>query len=452
MLAAGAAAALAAAGATWRAGAEEGPALAPGTGTATAQIAKVDPRAGNLSLGITAGLALADYTNRVARAESRSVDLGVIGTTLAAEPCDGGEPALPADQQPQPLHTETGDPGAAGGLSAADAGVATKRVQATDQPLGVAETAVASTGIPGVVEIAGARARAEAGFVSGQRLARATTDIDEVRLAGGLVVLRGLHWEALHTSGPTAPKATFTIDGATVAGTSVPVGSAGGAEAAVEQLNAVLAPLGIRVQLPAGRTSGGVLFLDPLTVSVVPAEARDDVLGAVVGAVQPLREAAFAPLVEGCTELSKNGKSAVTVFDVALGSLTGAGSFAVALGGVQATTADIAFSNVLGGLDASSPAAEPPVGGPVGGAGLADDVVRTGPSPQVATPASTPPAVPTGASGERATAAVARSGAGRAALAVVALAVLAATALAAGADWWSLRRRADAAAPGGAGP
>lgn len=433
--------------AAWHAGAAPAPEVAPGTGTAVAQTIKVDPRAGNLSLGITVGSALADYTNRVARAESRAIDLGVIGTTLASEPCDGGEPALPADQQPQPLHVETGEPGAAQGVSATDAGLITKRAQATDQPLGVAETTSGTIGVPGVVEATGTRARAEAGLVGGQRLARAVTDIGELRLAGGLVSLRGLHWEAVHTSGEAGPRATFSIGGASVAGVPLPV-APDVTEAVVAQANAALAPLGIRLQLPAAHLSGGVLFLDPLTVSVVPAEARDDVLGPVVAALQPVREAAFAPLTEGCTELSKNGKTPVTVFDIALGSLTGAGSFSVALGGVQATTGDIAFSNVLGGLGGDTQAENPESPPPAGPAGIDVEASREA-KPTNGFPA--PPSTPSvrDLPREQAAPVQAHRRAGRAALAMAALGVLAATALAAGADWRFIRR-AVATSPGGA--
>ena len=36
-------------------------------------------------------------------AESRAINLGVIGVTLAGEGCDGGDPTLPEEDQPQPL-------------------------------------------------------------------------------------------------------------------------------------------------------------------------------------------------------------------------------------------------------------------------------------------------------------------------------------------------------------
>ena len=55
-----------------------------GQASAIAQSYKVDPRTAALSLGISFGVSLAGYTNNVAQAESRGIDLGIIGSTLAA--------------------------------------------------------------------------------------------------------------------------------------------------------------------------------------------------------------------------------------------------------------------------------------------------------------------------------------------------------------------------------
>src|SRR4051812_38785091 len=75
-----------------------------GTASAIAQSYKVNPTTAQLSIGITFGTSLAGYTNNVAQAESRAIDLGIIGTTLSAQGCDGGAPTLPSDKQPQSLH------------------------------------------------------------------------------------------------------------------------------------------------------------------------------------------------------------------------------------------------------------------------------------------------------------------------------------------------------------
>ena len=84
-----------------------------GTGSASAQSIRLNPVSGGLSFGIGIGEALAGHQNTVGTAESRSANLGVVGTTLAAEGCDGGEPTLPEDQQPGTLRTDSTEDGAA---------------------------------------------------------------------------------------------------------------------------------------------------------------------------------------------------------------------------------------------------------------------------------------------------------------------------------------------------
>ena len=95
--------------------APSGGGVEPGQGLAIAQTDRVDPRAGGLSVGLNFGISIAGHQNSVAQASSRAVDLGVIGTSLAAPGCDGGAPAMPADKQPQPLQVDSRDPSAAQG-------------------------------------------------------------------------------------------------------------------------------------------------------------------------------------------------------------------------------------------------------------------------------------------------------------------------------------------------
>src|SRR5882757_8250781 len=82
----------------------------PGQGAAFADTMKIDPRAGNLSIGIDFGKAAADHQNSAAQAISQAMDLGTIGTSAAAYGCDGSAPALPESQQPQPLIADTRTP------------------------------------------------------------------------------------------------------------------------------------------------------------------------------------------------------------------------------------------------------------------------------------------------------------------------------------------------------
>src|SRR4051794_38692198 len=107
-----------------------------------------------------------------------------------------------------------------------------------------------------------------------------------------------------------------------------------------------------------------------MSIGVVPNAQRDAVAGAVIGGIQPIRKA----LVDALLEQSCKNASYVTIFDLVVGSVTGAGEFALELGGVQATSSEIpkngfalgSASYSLGGGSAGG-ARLPPRGGSTGG-------------------------------------------------------------------------------------
>lgn len=358
----------------------------PGTALATAQALKLNPTFASLSLGITVGFSAADYTNRVARAESRALDLGQIGATLAAEGCDGGDPTLPADQQPQPLRTDSRDPKAAQGYSEQEtwAPVVTKSVRASSAPDGEARTSAVSLGDGRTVSIDGAASRARAHVVDGAtREALGTADVAGLDLAG-VVHLRGLRWEAVHRSGRQAhAEGRFSIGSLTIGGVPVPTSDPSAAFAAA---NAALAPLGIGLVAPKVRVADGVVSVDPLAVAVVPSAARDGFTRPVLEAAYPVRKA----LADALLQASCKTASFLTIADLLVGSVTGSGSFALQLGGVQATSGAVSTASFLQPLPAAAPDAAPPGGETVD---LADPV----PPPSDTTSAAPPPA---GAPGE----------------------------------------------------
>jgi hypothetical protein len=308
---------------------------APGQGSAIAQTMKVDPKAGSLSLGVTFGEALAAHQNSVAQAASQAINLGVIGTTLGSEGCDGSAPTYPSDQQPQPLRVDSRDAGADKGKTESEDNAFSKYVRADGTPLGEAVTTAAPFGIAGVLEVGGGTARTHSGLVNGAREAQATVDVSGLNLAG-VVDLSSLHWEATYRStGDNKVTGSFTIGHATIAGTAVPTNDP---SATLAQANTALSLLGLKLVPGTAHQEGGVLFVDPLTISVVPNAQRDAVAGAVIGGIQPVRQSLFdALLAQSC----KNS-SYITIFDLVVGSVTGAGEFALSLGGAQASSSEIA--------------------------------------------------------------------------------------------------------------
>ena len=306
----------------------------PGQGTALAQTQKIDPKAGGLSLGFTFGMSIAGHQNEVAQASSQAINLGIIGTTLASEGCDGSDPSLPADQQPQALRIDSRDPNADKGKTEEENGAFTKEVRASSSPLGEATTTTAGYSIAGVLSVGSGVSKTHSGIVDGAREAVATVDIGSIDLAGQ-VHLGGLHWDATYRStGDNKVAGTFSIGNASIAGQPLPTNDP---SAVLDQANTVLKNLGLKLVAPTARNSGGVLFVSPLMIAVVPNAQRDAVAGAVIGGIQPLRKA----LVDALLAQSCKNASYITIFDLVVGSVTGAGEFALSLGGVQASSSVI---------------------------------------------------------------------------------------------------------------
>jgi hypothetical protein len=123
--------------------------------------------------------------------------------------------------------------------------------------------------------------------------------------------------------------------------------------------------------------ASGVVFVDPLKIGIVPSKLRDSVISSLLGQLQDVRQSVtdFIASIScnGSTNiLGNNGSTLVTVLDLALASVSGAGSLTVELGGVQATTSAITQFQGLGDI--------PPVdtGGTDGSADLTDLGATTG--------------------------------------------------------------------------
>lgn len=315
----------------------------PGVGSAYAQGYKIDPRSGRLSFGITYGLALAGHQNNVAVGEARSVDLGVIGTTLAAEGCDGGDPTFPKEDQPQPLVVRSTEENSGAGRTETENAVE-KQAKATDQPFAESVAITAASGDPAAVRIGSTTSRTVSGIVDGSRRATAITEVGDVTFAGGAVVLTGLRWIGTYQSAPAEEiSGSFTIEGIESAGRQIPVDDV---VAGLAQVNEVLDPLGFFLDPPTVRNESGIVFVDPLRIGIEPSPTRDGVLGPAISALSPVRQSVFDALIEAdCSNASY-----ITIADIVLGSVTGAGSLNIELGGVTASSGDLGATSMLGAL------------------------------------------------------------------------------------------------------
>lgn len=355
-----------------------------GTASATAQSFKVNPQTGALSLGISFGVTLTNYQNKVAIAEARGIDLGIIGTLLAAQGCDGGAPTLPADQQPQPVHVEARNDTHQASATGSDEGLFNKDVHVTDQPFADSVATSAPFGAPGAFQIGAAKAESISRYNDdGTREAIATTDISTLTFgpdAAPVAKLAGLHWEVRRLTGSRDESVeNFTIGSMTIAGTPVPTTDV---SAAVAALNGALNTIGIELTPPQSRSGAGFIYEDPMKIGVVPNPTRDQIAGTLLGTLQPARQAA----VDALLQQSCSNATYITVGDVVLGSVTGAGAFELELGGVHATSGEYsAFAFPT--LPAAPPLAEvapiaitapsPPPASQVGAATLAAPTYRT---------------------------------------------------------------------------
>jgi hypothetical protein len=245
-----------------------------------------------------------------------------------------------------------------------------------------------------VLQIGPARAEATSGLVNGQRVATATVDIANLTIAG-VVALNGLHWKGVYSTGTkTTYSGEFTVGSLTVGGVPVPVQSP---KAVIDLLNQVLGPLGVVITWPTAHLNGDALFVDPLTIAVEPNAGRDAITGGVLNAIQPIRE----PLFDALLKATCQAATPILISDVVIGSITGAGSFGLELGGVHASTGTITLSDFLGGGGESAPetATGAVTGGGVGGTGGSSlgstgDLGPTVPGP-TSTSGSAPTASPT---------------------------------------------------------
>ena len=325
-----------------------------GSGRAAAKYLRVGPSRGSLSLSPTVGLALSDFLNTRGRGDVRTADFAALADSLPPEVAEG----LPS------LKVESNEEGAEDGRTATigtpaevpvGLSAATLRASAGTAPFGRSSFETAPVDLD-VLAVSGGTAEAFSGIVDGNvREAVGTVQIGKVDIGGGVLVLEGLRWKAVHRTGAdSVEQGTFTVGSVSVAGQSF--GAPEGAEQpladALAAAQPLLRPLGIQVTLPTPRIEGGVVELTPLRIRVANSE-----LGAVVGpvleAAQPGREA----LVDGLRGATEDVDAAILLTDVALGVLAGGSTLDIELGGVTAQTAEpskgFSFGSG-GGFDLSS--------------------------------------------------------------------------------------------------
>jgi len=341
----------------------------PGSGSATASALQAGGKAAGLALTVLFGESATGYIGTAAQAASQTVDMGLLGTLLAAKPCDGG-PAVPSQLIPQGIRVDSREQNAAAGKHASygetDAGspvqvtLGGEKVAAFRDPRGHSTTTMAAAAVPGVLDVRAATADTESGIADGAtRLAKASINLGDVDLFGGIVKLRNLQWTAHQQTGKDATTdGGFSIGGAELGGQRLPTGDPG---AVIEAISQVTSQVGVTLVPPKTDKSNGIVRVTPLLIHLQSSPTQQAVISPLLSAAQPIRQAVTAAL----TTLSCRFQTAITVADVMAGPVTGSGAGELGLGGVTATTEGTRFENPFSTSLGGGPSALPPgLGGP----------------------------------------------------------------------------------------
>jgi hypothetical protein len=214
-------------------------------------------------------------------------------------------------------------------------------------------TALTNIDIANEITVAGGQSSAFSSIINGNtRESEATTQIGSVSLLGGLVVLSGLKWESMQSTGakPTS-SSTFSITSVSVAGDVLPV-TVSTLSSVFDAVNAALSSTGFHVSLPHETLgSDGTVQETPLSVGIDNSALGQKAVGPAVSTLQPLRNEIFDAL---------SGVNATTgevdlFAEIALGILAGQGNLDLDFGGTYATTSGATFTNPFGTSSAGPP-------------------------------------------------------------------------------------------------
>lgn len=329
-----------------------------GSGNSYAQVIRIGPTEGRLSLAPILGVTLADYTDTVARAEAEAADLAAIGV---ASPC--------TDAQVPRIRVTSADAGASKGKGTTFVGqngngFGDLFASATKGPTATSRFRLSTFAIPGVIGITGGESTTSTGVVTekGQKLRRSTATVTMNEFDFGPVALKGMLWRSVQETDAKQHKSvsgSFTIGGASIAGLPLPVAN-GDLNSVLGPINAALTPTGFAIAPPVFDKSGGIAAVSPLSIQVINSPLGSQFLGPVLAAVQPIREpltAALIPVLKqpaaivggnpnDCSQTTAPDLSvAVLVTDLGLGVAAGSSQFHLDLGGTNAYTEGETFKN-----------------------------------------------------------------------------------------------------------
>ncbi|HEX3840036.1 MAG TPA: hypothetical protein VHU85_04510 [Acidimicrobiales bacterium] len=349
----------------------------PGTSTATASALSLVPSTGGLGYTITFSTSNAEYEQGLAKALSQTLNLGVIGTILTTASCNMPA-AVPASALPQPVSLEnnaappTKTLTVAGTFNGSGAGAGVEQASVTGTPSASSSTRGGDFAVAGAIDLSGLNSAATAGVVNNQtRSVDSSVDIGSLSLLGGLVVLKGLHWEASQQSGAAnTSAATFAMGAAVVAGVTLPTPTPAQLATVIGIVNTALSPTGFRINLPAVTQTanahdgnGATTKISPLSIGIDSSALGAAVIGSQLTSAQPLKTAIDNALIAANCQLSGD---LLPIGDIALGVPAGGGGLDVDLGGATVNINADPPVNAFGSFGLSGNTAPSDTGGSTG--------------------------------------------------------------------------------------
>jgi hypothetical protein len=326
---------------------EDAAPIGPGTAKATAIVAQIAPGVGSLQLGITSGVAVAEIKNSLGQAQAKTLDLGLIGSTLTAESCGNAAVISPSDL-PQPTRVDS-----RGGkasltedqvpLPGTPLGVGHRVAEASPDPTARAISDIVET-VTGLIDISAGHAEASARVLKGQgREAEAKVSVDLT--LGGVIKLSALNWDAYHRTGKD-PKAsaTFDVGTGTLLGLPIPTESLVALETT---LNGALKSTGLSISFPKVerfKEPADLIRMTPLTIQLKDSPLGGDVLGPVLNFTREQREQLFTQIATSFCQAA----AATLVGGIGLDIAAGSGFLTIELGGAEATTGELVLEDPFG--------------------------------------------------------------------------------------------------------
>lgn len=351
-----------------------------GKASAVARIARYAPGVGSLQLGIAGGQAVAEVSNTLAQAQAQTLDLGLIGTSLTAEQCDGSPGSVRPDQLPQPITVDNrnGDTSQAADsypVAGSTLGGGREQASATSAPSGTASVSGVGSVIGPLATISGGEADAATRVVDGKAREAEANVVADLDIAG-VVQLRGMHWHAFHRTGADPSVAgTFTVASATAGAVPLPADQVGPLQ---DQINTLLAFSGVTVEFPRLEhltTPNDLVRVTPLTITLKDSPAGKAAVGPVLNLTREQREQLFDSIAAAYCKAA----SLLLVGDISVSVISGTGFMTMEIGGVEAASGDLVSGNPFGDFTPLPSGAET-VSAPASGATFANGAPVVGPA------------------------------------------------------------------------